>query len=375
MSQNITWLGSSYVGVENIGLPKTGGGTAKFVDTSPTTATDSDVISGKIYFKADGSQSTGTGSGGSSITVESLTITAGGTYTAPTGKAYSPVTVASGSATPSSAIASSGGATISTETGKIVLSKTVANTPQVTAGYVASGIQGNTDITLRADCSINSSSSLTASTLTVTAPAGYYASNATKTLSDENLTEGNIKSGVSIFGVTGNYTGGGGASNIVQGTFTTSATRNTTGTVTLNYTGSGYPIACLVYVDGGAYNNGTGGNTTWYNSVNRYDCGYYSMVKSRTTTTPTYSTSGADNYGTVAIIYKNSTSTATTYTRTSSMTANTYTSSSTNPNNSTGMVRFKGNGKTLAYYIGNAGSSNIGFPPSTQMAYIVIYSS
>ena len=173
----------------------------------------------------------------------------------------------------------------------------------------------------------------------------------------------------------GTASGGGGASNIVKGSFTTGSSRGGTGTASLNYTGSGYPIALLVYVKGGPYNNGTGGDTTWYNSVNRYDVGYYSMVKSRTTTTPTYSSSGADNYGTVAIIYKNSTSTATTYTRTSTMTANTFTSSSTNPNNSTGCVRFKGNGKTLAWYVGNSGSSAIGLAPSTEYEYIAIYSS
>ena len=103
----------------------------------------------------------------------------------------------------------------------------------------------------------------------------------------------------------GTNTGGGsGASNIVQGTFTTGSTRAGTGTATIGYTGSGYPIALLVFVDGGPYNNSTGGNTTWYNSVNRYDVGFYSMVKSRVPTTPTYATSGADNYGTVTVIYK-----------------------------------------------------------------------
>ncbi len=99
------------------------------------------------------------------------------------------------------------------------------------------------------------------------------------------------------------------------------------------------------------------------------------MVKSRTTTTPDYSTSGSDNYGTVTIIYKNSTSTATQYTRTSGMDVNTYTSSSTNASAGTSCVRFKGNGKTLAYYIGNRGSSSIGLARNTKFAYIVIYSS
>lgn len=47
------------------------------------------------------------------------------------------------------------------------------------------------------------SSDLTASGKTVTVPAGYYASQATKTVSDSNLIASNIKSGVKIFGVTG----------------------------------------------------------------------------------------------------------------------------------------------------------------------------
>lgn len=170
-------------------------------------------------------------------------------------------------------------------------------------------------------------------------------------------------------------TGGNGQSNVVQGSFTTESTRNKTQTVTLSYTGTGYPIAVMIFVSGGAYNNSSNGNTTWYNSVNRYDVGNYFMSKARTTTTPSYSTSGADNYGNVAIIYKNSTSTSTTYTRTSTMTANVFTSSSTSAQSSTACVRFKGNGKTMNVYIGNKSSSYIGFASDTTYAYIVVYSS
>lgn len=64
MAQNITFMGASYSDVPAVTLPKTGGGTAKFTDVSPTTCTDADVANGKIYFKSDGSQSTGTASGG-----------------------------------------------------------------------------------------------------------------------------------------------------------------------------------------------------------------------------------------------------------------------------------------------------------------------
>ena len=66
MAKNVTLWGASYSAVPALVVPQTGGGTARFTDTSPTTATDSDVASGKIYFKSDGSQSTGTSSGGGS---------------------------------------------------------------------------------------------------------------------------------------------------------------------------------------------------------------------------------------------------------------------------------------------------------------------
>ena len=65
------------------------------------------------------------------------------------------------------------------------------------------------------------SADLTANNLTVTAPAGLYASDATKTLSDQNLIASNIKKDVSIFGVTGTYEAGGGGG--VSGTFTPSS--------------------------------------------------------------------------------------------------------------------------------------------------------
>lgn len=230
MSQNITLLGASYSAVPGVTLPKTGGGSATFYDVSDTTASASDVASGKYFYTAAGVLTQGTSSGG-----------------------------------------------------------------------------------------------------------------------------------------------GGGASNIVQGTFTTGSTTGTAESFSINYTGSGYPIALMIYVDGGPYNNSTGGNTTWYNSVQRYAVGVFSIVKSQMPVTPTYTTSGGANYGTVAVIYKNSTSQATTYSRTSSMTANSYTSSSTNANaTATTVARFKGNGKTVSYFVA---ASSYGLLASTKYAYIAIYSS
>ena len=174
---------------------------------------------------------------------------------------------------------------------------------------------------------------------------------------------------------TGTSSGGGGASNIVQGTFTTGATRNSRQTVSVPYTGSGYPIAAMVFIAGGAFNNSSSGNTTWYNSLDRYDVGLWYMSKARQTTAPTYSTTSADDYGCVAYIYKNSTSTSTSYSRSSSMTANTFSSSSSTAGSGTICCRFIGDGKTLSVYVGNKATSYYGFPPSTLLQYIIVYSS
>ena len=64
MAQNITLLGASYSDVPSVLLPKTGGGTASFVDVTDTTATASDVASGKYFYTANGTRTEGTGTGG-----------------------------------------------------------------------------------------------------------------------------------------------------------------------------------------------------------------------------------------------------------------------------------------------------------------------
>ena len=169
-------------------------------------------------------------------------------------------------------------------------------------------------------------------------------------------------------------TGGSSCPKLVMGEFTTGSSGASTGSVSIPYTGSGYPIMFLAYVKGGVYNYSSTGDTTWYNSMNRYDVGLVIMVKADTTTTPTYSTSGTENTGAINYVYKNSTSNATSYGRSGSMTANTYTSSSTNASTSGTMIRFKGNAKALSYYVGNRSSSTYGLARSTTFSYIIVYS-
>lgn len=64
MPQNITLMGASYSDVPAVTLPKTGGGTATFTDVTDTTATASDVASGKYFYTSAGVKTQGTSSGG-----------------------------------------------------------------------------------------------------------------------------------------------------------------------------------------------------------------------------------------------------------------------------------------------------------------------
>lgn len=54
MAQNISLLGATYLAVPAVELPKDGGGTAMFTDTSPTTATADKMMQGYGAFGADG---------------------------------------------------------------------------------------------------------------------------------------------------------------------------------------------------------------------------------------------------------------------------------------------------------------------------------
>ena len=166
---------------------------------------------------------------------------------------------------------------------------------------------------------------------------------------------------------------GGGATNFVTGTFTVGSTTGAEETHTISYTGSGYPIAGLIFIEGGAYNNTSSGDTDWYNSTQRYAIGVWGFSKSNTTTTPTWATSGSANQCVTFGIYKNNASTATSYSRTSAMNTVVLTSSSGNASNSVAnAVKFKGNNKTLSVFVA---STSYGLLAGHTYRYIIYYSS
>lgn len=164
-----------------------------------------------------------------------------------------------------------------------------------------------------------------------------------------------------------NSGGGGGASNFIAGTFQYSTTSGEAQTITLDYSGNGYPIACAIVLDDGVL------DPTYTNTVARYSIAQYFMTKTYTETAPTYSTSGDDNQGAIATVYKSSASNAATLTRTSSATANTFSSSAANNSTHT-CVRFTSKTKMSIYSGPDSGTSRYGFFSGKKYRYWVIYS-
>lgn len=272
MAQNVTIMGADYSAVPAVELPKTGGGTAKFTDASVTTATAPDVASGKIFLSFDGTITIGTAAGtangdvwqdaqgyvhlsdeeGTNVSVDELTVTANGTYTAPSGWAYNPVKVnlpTTSRAVPSISVSSGGLITAtSTQTAGVVTAGTETATQQLTTQAaktvtptesqqtaVASGRYTTGAVTVGAISSTyvgsgiaqRTSSNLSASGATVTAPAGYYASSASKSVASGSATAPASISGTSATVSTG------------TNTLTLSKTVSVTPSVSAGYVSSG----------------------------------------------------------------------------------------------------------------------------------------
>ena len=203
MAQNVIINGVTYSNVPEVNIPKSGGGTAAFYDTSDATLdSGGKMLSGNTAY-ADGTKYTGT-----IVTKTGADISASGdTVTVPAGYYATQQTksVGAGSATAPATISGTS-ATVSTGTNTITLSKTVSVTPVVTAGYVSTGTAGNSSVSLTASVTTKGADTITPSTSNQTIASGTYLTGTQTISGDANLVSGNIKSGVSIFGVSGSLT-------------------------------------------------------------------------------------------------------------------------------------------------------------------------
>lgn len=159
--------------------------------------------------------------------------------------------------------------------------------------------------------------------------------------------------------------GGGGASNIVTGTFkgtTTGAAMD----VNIPYTGSGYPIAVAIYPTEGPYNSNKG---SFYSLVQRYALAQWTGVKSRIDESPTYN-SGNSNGMCVGVLYKSSSSSAGSYQGAGSSNATIYKDEAAISNNYTS-VKIRSATKMSVYIA----STSYGFAANIEYTYQIIYSS
>lgn len=203
MAQNVVINGVTYQSVPEVDIPKSGGGTATFVDTSDATLTSGDQLLNNVTAYADGVKVTG-----SIASKSSSDLTASGaTVTAPAGYYASNATksVSSGSATAPNSISGTS-ASVSTSTNTITLSKTISVTPSVTAGYVSSGTAGNSSVSLTASVTTKGATTYTPTTTNQTIASGTYLTGTQTISGDANLVSGNIVSGKTIFGVAGSAT-------------------------------------------------------------------------------------------------------------------------------------------------------------------------
>lgn len=162
--------------------------------------------------------------------------------------------------------------------------------------------------------------------------------------------------------------GGGGASNVVTGTFK-GTTTNAAMDVNLAYTGSGYPIAWMIYPSEGTYNS----SGTFYALVQRYALQMVACVKIDSNNTPSYPSSAdsaAFDRATLLYRYKNSTSSSTNYSQSGQPSPVLYLDDDAASTNYRYAI-MRSNKKMSVFIAG----TSYGFAANIEYTYCVIYSS
>ena len=369
MAQTISIAGASYPDVPSISVPKTGGGTAQFYDTTiaSNAAAASDIASGKLAY-VNGSLITGTGSGGGggggytlTTVVPQQTFTPNSskqallTFSAPLVDADFYLVTYDNVQWVSTCETFWGGDDIIIGDLNLFFSATDTMYPFAvdygsnTMTVVAKNTSQHTIKVERFEFVDEPIPTPTLITKSITANGTYNAS------SDNADGYSSVTVNVS-----------GGASNFVTGTFK-GTTTNAAMDVTLNYSGSGYPVSFDIYPTEGAYKSGG----TFYQLVQRYATEIFTGVKCDMSSTPSY-IGGASNANSMILgnRYKNSSSNATTYTSSWSEA----TDAMGGANASAGqrsIVKFKAKNK-MSVFIAN---TSYGFAANIEYTYRVIYSS
>lgn len=203
MAQNVIINGVTYNAVPEVDIPKSGGGTAVFTDTSDATLSSGGQMPSGVTAYANGTKITGSAAenDSSDLSVSGATVTVPAGYYSSSASA----SVSAGSATAPATISGTS-ASVSTGTNTLTLSKTVSVTPTVSAGYVSAGTAGNSAVSLTASVTTKGAQTYTPGTTNQTISSGTYLTGTQTISGDANLVGGNIVYGKSIFGVDGTAT-------------------------------------------------------------------------------------------------------------------------------------------------------------------------
>lgn len=164
----------------------------------------------------------------------------------------------------------------------------------------------------------------------------------------------------------GDLSGGGGASNLVVGTFT-GTTAGSAMTINISYTGNGYPIACVISPSDGAWK----ANGSIRDVVQKSALVAWCMIKDDFSSAPTFSSaSSAENKSSIFVAYKNSTSNASEIAFSGGKDIGIFTTSSSAGSSTGPVVRF--NSKTsMSVFIADTA---YGFKSGVEYKYRIIYS-
>lgn len=160
-----------------------------------------------------------------------------------------------------------------------------------------------------------------------------------------------------------NVSGGGGASNVVTGTFTASSTTGAAQTIDIPYTGNGYPNFIAIFA-----NDGFGSGSSLYGVTHQYATIEVAIMRSSQTVAPTYGGSGTNNTGYVTILYKGNSTSNTTASRSNG--ASVFSTNSATAAVGTS-VRMSAKNKMSVF----VSSNSYGFLASATYRYVIVYSS